>query len=307
MSNMEKEKNIIKKAATGFKFTLLAQIVVLILGIVKSLLIPKVLDVSGFGYWQIYVLYSTYVGIFMLGYNDGIYLIYGKYKYEELPFRRLRASNKWFVGMLSVFTVICSTVCLCAYANERQFAMFFVCVDIILMGIYGLLIYILQITNQMKAYSLYSVLDKFIVLAFLVAVFLFRINVQYSVFILIDVFSKLVVSSALFFRCRNLFLGKSDSINEGFGEFSNDIRIGISLMLAQLMGQLIMGIGRFFIDFWGNIDEYAFYSFGVSITNLVLVFITAVSLVLYPTLKRLPDSNYAGYFEKRMEGKRNPQ
>lgn len=295
---MDDNKNVIQKAATGFKFTLLAQIVVLVLGLVKSLLVPKVLEISGYGYWQVYVLYSTYVGIFMLGYNDGVYLLYGKYRYEDLPFLKLRAANKWFIGMLTAFTVVCSTLSFLLYSNERQFAMVCVSLDIILMGIYGLLIYVLQITNQMKAYSFYSVLDKFIVLVIILIIFALKLNVQYSVFILIDVFSKVVVSTALIFKCRSLFWGKADNIRIGISEFANNIKIGISLMLAQLMGQLIMGIGRFFIDLFGEIDEYAHYSFGVSITNLVLVFITAVSLVLYPALKRLPDSNYGIYFDK---------
>lgn len=61
------------------------------------------MSVSGFAYWQQYVLYSGFVGIFALGFNDGIYLLYGGYSYNELPFKRLRAAFRFYCGMLLLF------------------------------------------------------------------------------------------------------------------------------------------------------------------------------------------------------------
>lgn len=291
---MDEKRVVIKKAVTSFKYTFLAQVIALVLSVIKSILLPRILPIDEYGYWQIYVLYSTYVGIFMLGFNDGVYLIYGKYQYKELPFKKLRAADKWYVGMLLMFSVTAGFACVIFTSSHRLFSMLGVSVDIFLMGINGLLIYVLQITNQMKAYSLYTVLDK-IVMLILCVVFLPKKD--YKLIIISDMISKFVVSVGLIVKCKEMFIGESESAGAGFREFIGNIKVGINLMFAQLMGQFITGIGRFIIDFFGDIKDYAFYSFGITITNLVLVFITAISLVLYPTLKRLPQNEYKHYFK----------
>ena len=60
----ENNTKIIRTAVSGFKFTLAAQIAALALSILRSIILPKIFAVEDYGYWQIYVLYSTYVGIF---------------------------------------------------------------------------------------------------------------------------------------------------------------------------------------------------------------------------------------------------
>ena len=290
--------NTSKTAIQNIKFTMLAQIIALLLSVAKSIVLPKVLTVPDYAYWQIYVLYSSYVGIFALGYNDGIYLKYGKYQYEELPLKKLRTATRFYIVMLALFSIIGFVICLSAINDPaRQLAMGWVCLDIFLMGINGLLIYVLQITNQMKAYSFCSVLDKVILLA-CVLVICFVPNKNYSMVIIADVISKAAVSTVLILKCKEFFVGNHDDFRSAWAEFSDDIKVGINLMIANLMGMFVTGIGRMIVDFFGDISEYAYYSFGATITNLVLVFITAVSLVMYPTLKRLPENNYAHYFRK---------
>ena len=55
-------------ASQGFSF---------LLSILTSLLVPKVLGVQEFGYWQLFLFYSSYTGFFSLGISDGMYLIEG--------------------------------------------------------------------------------------------------------------------------------------------------------------------------------------------------------------------------------------
>lgn len=288
---------VIKKAISSIKITFIAQVLVLILSLVRSLVLPKLLSVEDYGYWQVYVFYSAYVGMFALGYNDGVYLKYGKYQYDELPFERLRSSNIIYVLMLGAFTVIACGGSFFIHDTFRKLAMIGVSLDIFLMGINGLLVYVLQITNQMKAYSVYSVLDK-VVLLLEILLIMFLPTRTFVWVVLADVISKLVVTVCLLWRFRSFFGGKRVPLKEGKCDFCDNVKIGLNLMIANLMGMFVTGIGRFVVDAFGSIEDYAYYSFGITVTNLVLVFITAVSLVLYPTLKRLPVSNYNGYFKK---------
>ena len=41
------------------------------------MLVPKLLGIEEFGYWQLFVFYASYVSFFQLGHNDGVYLQHG--------------------------------------------------------------------------------------------------------------------------------------------------------------------------------------------------------------------------------------
>ena len=82
----------------------------------------------------------------------------------------------------------------------------------------------------------------------------------------------------------------------GLFEFAENIKFGIMLMMAQVMSMLLTGLGRIFVENYGNISEYAYYSFGISVVNLVMVCITAAATVMYPTLSRLDFGSLPKYF-----------
>ena len=90
---------------TSFVFS--AQILVLLISIARALILPKIFPVESFGYWSVYWFYTSYVGIFCLGFNDGIYLKFGEYNYEELPHKLIRSAVRLFTWMLFSFTAIC--------------------------------------------------------------------------------------------------------------------------------------------------------------------------------------------------------
>ncbi|WP_249630235.1 hypothetical protein [Streptococcus uberis] len=65
----------------SFKKNLLAafsaQGVSLLISILMSLFVPKILGITEFSYWQLFIFYIGYAGFFHFGYNDGLYLKLG--------------------------------------------------------------------------------------------------------------------------------------------------------------------------------------------------------------------------------------
>ena len=49
-----------------------AQFISLSVSVVMSLLVPKIVGVADYGYWQLFRFYTTYSGFFQLGLNDGV-------------------------------------------------------------------------------------------------------------------------------------------------------------------------------------------------------------------------------------------
>lgn len=284
------------KTKSNLALALSAQLVVLGTGVVKSLLLPHVMSVESFAYWQQYVLYSGFVGIFALGFNDGVYLLYGGSSYDDLPFKRLRAAFRFYCGMLLLFAGVIAFYALMQDA-ERGFSFFFVALDTFVLCVSGLMTYVLQITDQFKWYALCTVIDKFVFLAAASAMALLGIT-DHKLYVAADFCSKIVAFSVFMWRCRRLAFGPAAGFKEGWAEFSGDIKVGINLMFANFAGMLVANLGRFIVEWFGGLDGYAYYSFGTSVTNLVLTLVTAVSSVLYPALKRLPNDSYRLYYER---------
>lgn len=88
------------------------------------------------------------------------------------------------------------------------------------------------------------------------------------------------------------------NVSRSLREFWSSIGSGIQLMIANLSGMLVLGIGRLVIEYFGSLDDYAYYSFAISVASMVLISVSALSIVIYPTLKRQPHENYLGYFNK---------
>ena len=72
-----------KKFKNNIFFAFGAQTVSMLMSIMMSLFVPKLLNVTNFGYWQLFIFYYGYVGFFHFGLNDGVYLKYGGVEYNK--------------------------------------------------------------------------------------------------------------------------------------------------------------------------------------------------------------------------------
>ena len=66
-------KLLLKNTIVAFS----AQGISLFVSAIMSLVVPKILGLASYGYWQLFVFYASYSGFFHFGLNDGIYLIEG--------------------------------------------------------------------------------------------------------------------------------------------------------------------------------------------------------------------------------------
>ena len=289
------ERQIIKNGIKNTYFVVFAQAVVLILGIAKALILPILLGVTNFGYWQVYLLYTSYLGIFAFGFNDGIYLRYGKYEYHDLPKPLFRSSIRIFVFIQILFMFFVLTIFMFEPDINKRIALIWVSVNIPIFGLSGVLKHILQVTNKLKSYSFYTVLDRIILLAIILLVFLYGAN-QHIIIIVADTFAKIAVLSLMIYSNRDIIFGKASNVSAARKEIFQNSNAGIKVMFASLSGMLVLGFGRFIVERFESVEIYGTYSFAISTINLILVFIAAIGLVIYPTLNRLNHKKYAKYF-----------
>lgn len=289
--------NVLSKGLKNIKYSFLAQVIILIIGVLKTLIVPSVMSVESYAFWQMYLFYIGYIGFFYLGYNDGILLKYGKYEYVDLPFKKLRSSMLFYILMLTFFSVVVFIISMNIPEKEKAFVMMIFALSILMYGLNGVFIYVFLITNQIKRHSFFTAIDSVSTLVGILLMLVFKQKdfhiLIYFVFIL-----KLISVLVMAIMCKEFFIGKRAPMKVGLIEFLDNIKVGIILMLAQIVSMLVTGIGRIFIEYSGEISEYAYYSFGMTIVNIVMVGIMAVSTVMYPTLGRIESEKLSTYFNK---------
>lgn len=289
------KNNVLNMGIRNTFHVIFAQIISLMIGIVRTLILPFLLGITSYGYWQIYLLYLTYAGVFAFGFNDGIYLRYGKYEYNDLPREKFRSSIRVFIFTQLIIMFLAFTLIFFETNLLKQFSVFWAILNIPIAGLTGVLTYILQITNQLRKFSFYSILDKLLILVIILFMYLFKCT-DFRLVIIADTLTRLIVLLLMINTCKEIIFGIGSKIRIAITELITNVSVGIKLMLANFSGMLIIGFGRILIERNSNIEIYASYSFAFSTMNLVLALVSSIGLVIYPTLNRLEKSNYSNYY-----------
>jgi O-antigen/teichoic acid export membrane protein len=284
----------------NFMLVFQSQLIVLVSGLIKALVVPVVLGISDYGYWQVYVFYAVYVGVFTLGYNDGMYLKYGGYRFEDLPFSTLRGSNMVHLALLVLGATVIAVLAANASNLERELVFYAVAANTLVLGITSNISLSLQATNRMKGFAFLNAADKIFFMVVLIAL----LDPQFRTFgflIAIDLIGKTAVLITLLLRYQQFYIGPFAGIVSAWAEFSENLRSGLQLMVANLTGMLVLGIGRIIIEYFGSLESYSYYALATSLANVVLMSVTAMSVVLYPSLKRQNQASYIRHFKRTNE------
>lgn len=290
-------KKIVKEGLKNSIYVLTSQTINLVLGIIRSVLLPILLGVINFGYWQVYLLFLSFAGAFAIGINDGIYLRYGKYSYEELPHKKLRTMTWLFIIMQIMMAVVILFFVRSESVPDRKIAIQWAVINIPIIGLTGIFGCIMQATNQLKKFSLFAMVDKALVLFLVFLILIFKFN-SYQYVIFADTFSRLIALLLMMISCKELILGKLTHLNEALYELWENFSIGIKVMIASLTGMLILNFGSLYIERNKPIEIYSVYSFSTSTMALVLILVGALGMVIYPTLSRLEGNKYPRYYLK---------
>lgn len=286
-----KLKNII----INFSYTLSSNLISLIISSLVIFIVPKVIGIEEYGYWQVYLFYSSYVGFLHFGWNDGIYLRYGGEEYKNLD-KKMFFSQFWMMFstqvMISIIVILGSILLLDHMKNE-MFIFHMIAVNLVIVNMRYMLLYTLQATNRMKEYSISTILDRLVYVIFIVCLIIFRIN-QYKLMVAADLIGKIISLLYLIYICKDIVMRNFSDFYFSFKEATENIKVGINLMFANIASNLILGIIKFGIQRVWSVAIFGKVSLTLSVSNLLMTFINALSLAIFPILRRtsrdrLPD------------------
>lgn len=283
----EKAKNLFK----SLNYTVTANFLVLGISVVLNLVVPKYLGIADYGYWQLYVFYSSYVGFFHFGWIDGIYLKIGGEEYENLDKENLGSQFYYLFIMQCIFALLLSLLAILFVPNgSRQLIWLATAAVLVIANIKSFILFILQSTNRIKEYAKLSRDDRYFYLIGAMGYLLLG-GRNPLLLIGLDVLSKLLVTLWGLSRIKDIVTIKKKKFVVVVTEIKDNIRIGSNLMLGSIASMLILGVSRFFVEQRWDIETFGKLSFALSISNMFMLFIASISVVLYPLLRRTNPKN----------------
>ncbi|AEH52409.1 hypothetical protein [Heyndrickxia coagulans] len=287
------------KAFVFFKnlsYTLSSNLVSMIISTIVILVLPKLIGVEEYGYWQLYIFYSSYVGFLHFGWNDGIYLRYGGEKYKDLD-KKTFFSQFW---MLATFQLVFGTlIFLYGVFNQHTkngFIFEATAICMLFVNLRYFLLYTLQCTNRIKEYAAITLFEKvlYCVLIILMLVSGFR-NFEFMIWA--DLIGKLASLIYAAYFCKDIVFRHYKDFQINFREAFTNIDVGIKLMFSNIASMLILGIIRFGIQHTWGVKIFGKVSLSLSISNLTMTFITAVGVIMFPLLRRTEQSKLPNLFK----------
>lgn len=273
--------------AKNFSYSLASNLISLIISALITLVIPRIIGVEDYGYWQLYLFYSSYITFLTLGWNDGIYLRYGGEEYDNLD-KKLFFSQ--FYSLLFSQIVIAIIISLFGFNvlndGDRLFILQMIAIDLVIVNVRYMLLFVLQTTNRIKEYSKVTILDRVLYISLIAFLLLVGVS-NYRLLIIADLFGRLVSLLYAMLLCKDIVFREIKDLTPTFNETRRNISAGINLLFSNTANMLITGIVRFGIERNWSVAVFGQVSLTLNVSNLFLKFINAISLVIYPVLRRI--------------------
>lgn len=257
--------------------------------ILLSLVIPKVLGLESYAYWQMFTLYSSYTGLVLFGMNDGIYLRLGGMSYESLEKGELKAQLSIIALSQAALGAFCFVLLAASGISGDRLTVF---AAVILYGLlannFSCLGYIFQSVNLTQIWSLASFFNKALYLPLLIVFIVFGID-NYAPVIAAYVLCQLVALVYLLICARNIIWSRCGSFAHALRVCVMDVEAGAKIMVAYYADSLVVGFTRMLTDWHLGLAAFGKLSFSFSLINFALNFIGQFAMVAFPVLKRLDE------------------
>ena len=270
----------------NFSYSLTSNLISLLVSILVVLIVPKLIGVEEYGYWQLYLFYSFYVGFLHFGWNDGIYLRYGGKKYKELDKRLFFSQFCMLVTMQTIIAAIIAVVSSVFFTSgDRVFIFQMISLCLLITNVRYMLLYILEGTNRIKEYAQITMMDRILYCGLIIAFLGFGVR-EYKLMVAADLLAKFISLLYAMYCCRDMVFCKISTFYLSFSETKENITVGIKLMVSTIASSLIIGVVRFGIERSWDVSTFGKVSLTLSVSNLMMLFINAVGIVIFPILKR---------------------
>ena len=289
----------------GIFLSVFAQLVSVSVSLIFSLFVPKFIPELEYAHWQTFVLYVAYVGLFHFGLLDGIILRYSQYDYGELNLPLIRSQYRvLFFFTLGIAAVGTAFACLFFYGTATGWLLILLAAGTVTKNLFAYTSYTFQITNRIGNYAFLIIAQRVVNGIGVVLLLVFGVDgfVWYCV---AELAGDLIGSLVAAIWNRGLYLGSIPPLGEVFSEVGRNISSGVMLLVANWSSVFLIGSAKMTVDWHWDKLVFGKVSFAFSVSNLFLTFVSAVSVVLFPSLKRTDPERLPGMY-REIRGRLSP-
>lgn len=252
--------------------------IALLVGVLNGFLLPKFLNIESYAYIKTFTLYIGYSGIFHLGFSDGMYILLGGKNISEIKKEKIKGYMIILVKILTVMSIIL-IIANILIVKDIIFTCFILYTIPFQITLFTSLLY--RATGEFNRYIIIrSILNVFNLIATLSVVFILKSPIIY---IGIQIIGYLVI--ALIYLKKIIFNKvKIEKISKE--EVKLLINTGFIIMIANTVNNLFFSLDRWVVKLNFTINDFAYYSFGVSMLTLFTTLIGSITIVFYSYLAK---------------------
>ncbi len=109
----------------NISYAVLSNGVIMLSSTLVSFFVPLFYSVSLYGYLQLYLFYSSYLGLFNIGWLEGIYLRIGGISYESVDVPLYKAQYRIFRAYVFGTSIICCILTFLFVSDDMRRIIFF--------------------------------------------------------------------------------------------------------------------------------------------------------------------------------------
>lgn len=287
-----------KKIKSNLIYGMCAQTLTFLVNVCISFLMPRVLGLNQFAYWQLFIFYTSYVCFFHFGLPDGIYLINGGKSIEELDKNRIAGQFRRMIFLQSLIAIVIGMTGYVATIDKaRRHVIILTAIYLILINFNNFYGMVYQAVNETRWYSFSLIIDKLFFFICL-GVLLVKRETNYEVYITVYCIGRLLACVYSYIKCRELLTAKRAKNQLIWQDMLSNIKVGSNLMLSVIASTLILGVGRAFIDGKWGIKTFGIFSFALTLSNFILQFINQISIVLFPALRNISERDLVQVYKR---------
>lgn len=263
---MNIKKAILKVFSTNF--------IQLISGIIIGFVVPAILSINEYANLKTYTLYISYIGLLHFGYLDGLHLKYGGKKYNEIDKATLKGEHILSIIIESIVTIILLLISL--IRKDLILMLFSLSILPVNMSTFYKGIY--QATGNFENYSkIMNIYTITYTLLNLLLALIFKSN-NYIFYCAVTILSSFFAIISFEFKFWNETKDIKTIIPKDFVKI---LKTGIFILLGNLSVVALFGIDKWFVKLFLTENDFAYYSFAVSMLNIINVLVNAISITFY--------------------------
>lgn len=254
------------------------QIILLGFGVIQTLILPKYLSITDYGYWQMFILFSSYVGILHLGFLDGLLVCWAGKDIVNIR-SEIPIALKFFLIQQSI---LISFLLLITLLSNNIFPdiLFFVLIYGFIINFSNFFSFLAQSSKQFKLVTVVNIVKGLFFLCFILFFLTFNCITYNNLMraTLLGGFCSLTIYLIFF---REFFFKKGFNLHSFVTYGLKNIRIGIFILLGNFIVVIFMSIDRLMLGSFFSISQFAIYTFAISMCGIFFTFLQAISQVFF--------------------------